>query len=337
MAHEIMENDNMFSVGQTPWHGLGVVLNNPPTILEGLIAADLNWQVDALPLFCQSPVEHEGRRKAGGFKEVPSKAILRLDTKEVLGVVGPNWTPLQNAEAFKVFEPLVESKDLLLETAGSLKNGRRVWILARINADGAEISNGDEVRPYVLLSNSHDGTMAVRFGFTPVRVVCNNTLSAAEKENSSSRLIRVIHTPNLHDNLERLRSLLDLAKATFAATIEQYRWLANRDINQADLERYVKITFQPDFEDELAALDGGNEAIDMTLSPSQNQVIQLFESGIGSGTSKAKTWWGAYNAVNEWLMYHRGRSASNRLNSVWFADGYNLNRRALDTALRLAA
>lgn len=336
MAHELYENDQMFSVKQVPWHGLGTVLDNPPSIIEGLTKANLNWTVKLLPLFCQIPVQGSGRRTAGEFYQVSNQAVLREDTNEILGTVGANYTPLQNTEAFKIFEPLVENKSLLLETAGSLKNGRRVWILGRINIDGAEIGKGDEVRPYVLLSNSHDGTMAVRFGFTPVRVVCNNTLSAAET-GDSSKLIRLIHTQGIHEGLDALLNTLNLAKASFTTSIEQYKWLASKDINATDLERYVKIVFTPDFEQELTDAQEKGEGVKIIMTPTQKKVIQLFESGLGSGLPKAKTWWGAYNSVNEWLMYERGHNVNNRMNSVWFADGYNLNRQALDTAMRLAA
>jgi len=316
MAHEIMNYDNMFSVKVTPWHGLGVILNDPPSVDEALKQANLDWSVSLLPLFCQLP--------NSCMEQVDRMAVVREDTNEVLGVVGNNYTPLQNIDAFDIFQPLVETKELLLETGGSLKNGRRVWIFARINVDGAEIGKGDEIKPYVLLSNSHDGTMAARFGFTPIRVVCNNTLTAAEN-NGTSKLVKLVHKSNIYDNLQMLRDMLDLSKARFEATIEQYKILANRDINSSDLEKYVKIV-----------LTDSDEA-DTILTPTQNRIIDLFENGIGSDLPKMKTWWGAYNSVNEWLMYHRGRSVDNRLASVWYADGYNLNKRALDIALKLAA
>ena len=340
MAHEIMENDNMFSVGTTPWHGLGIVLDNPPSIIEGLQNAQLDWTVSVLPLYCKIPTPpvSNGRftRNASQFYEVTHRAVHRDDTHEILGIVGPSWTPVQNIDAFKVFEPLVEDKSLMLETAGSLKNGRRVWILSRINIDADEIGKGDEIRPYVLLSNAHDGTMAVRFGFTPIRVVCNNTLTAAEGS-GTSKLVRLTHTANVYNNLESLRDMLELAKDSFSASIEQFKWLANKEINAADLMKYVKIVFTPSFEKELEEATEKNEATEIVLTPTQENVIQLFESGLGSNLPKAKSWWGAYNSVNEWLMYHRGNNTDNRLNSVWFADGYALNKRALDTAMRLAA
>lgn len=320
MAHEIYEHDNMFSVGETPWHKLGVVLDNPPTIEEAIKTANLDWEVRLLPLYAQVEEGHS--------LKVSNKAVFRNDTREILGIVGSSYTPLQNKDAFTIFEPLIDDKSLLLETAGSLKNGRRVWILGRINSDGAEIAKGDEVRPYVLLSNSHDGMTAVRFGFTPIRVVCNNTLSAAE-DNNFSKLIRLWHTSNLQSNLDGLRNILDLAKGSFISSVEQYRYLASREINQGDLEKYVKIVFVPNFE--------VGEATEMILTRTEKKVIELFETGRGANLPKAHTWWGAYNALNEFLMYERGRTVDNRLESVWFADSYVMNRRGLDTALRLAA
>lgn len=335
MAHEIMESDNIFSVKEVPWHGLGVILDSPPTITEALDAANLRWKVSLLPLFCQIPMDHSdnSRRTSGIFYEVQNRAVLREDTREILGTVGGGYEVLQNEDAFKIFEPLVESKNILLETAGSLKNGRRVWILARINTEGAEITKGDEIKPYVLLSNSHDGTMAVRFGFTPIRVVCHNTLSMAESADTS-KLIRMIHTQGIYQNLETVRDVMDLSKASFSATIEQYKWLASRNISVADLDRYIKIVFDPEFEKKITIME---EAVDVTLTPSQKKVVQLFETGRGSDLPGRGTWWRAYNAVNEYLMYERGRNADNRINSAWFADGYNFNQAALNTALRLAA
>lgn len=332
MAHEIMENDGLFSVGETPWHGLGEVLDSPPTVEEGISKAKLDWTVTLMPCFARVPM---GENQWRGI-EIPHQAVRRDDTGDILGVVGQAYQPLQNRDAFGLFAPLVEDKSLLLETAGSLKNGRRVWVLARINTDGAEIVKGDEVKPYVMLSNSHDGTMAVRFGFTPVRVVCNNTLSAAVSSDQS-QLMRIIHSGQLYGNLEALRGLLNLTTASFQATVEQYRWLAGREINQADLDRYVRIVLRPEMEQELKAAQEKEEGIELPQTPTIGKIVRLFESGRGAGLPAAKTWWGAYNAVNEWLMYERGHSDDNRLNSAWFADGYEINQRALNTAIRLAA
>lgn len=331
MAHEIMENDGMFSVLETPWHGLGKILNSPPSVADAIEAAGLDWTVELFDLYARMPVGDRWRAIP-----VEHKAVRRMDTGDVLGVVGKTYIPLQNTEAFDIFEPLVADGSITLETAGSLKNGRRVWVLARIKNGDGEVGKGDEVKPFVLLSTAHDGSMAARLGFTPIRVVCNNTLSYAESTNTS-KLVRVFHRGDMVGSLKALRETLDLSTATFATTIEQYKWLATKEISQADLERYVKITFAPDFEQVLKDAQAKNEAVEMLLTPMQKKVVDLFENGRGQDLPKARTWWGAYNAVNEWLNYMRGSNQDNRLNNLWFGDGYTLNGRALDNALRLAA
>lgn len=323
MAHEIMENDEMFSVKVTPWHGLGIVLDNPPTIEEGLKISKLDWEVNMLPLYAKTDREIEA----------PAQAILREDTQEILGVVGPKYEPLQNVDAFSVFEPLVDSGDLSLETAGSLKNGRRVWILGKINVDGQEIEKNDLVNPYVLLSNSHDGTMAVRFGFTPVRVVCNNTLTAAERKGTSN-LIRLIHRTGIKENLEILRNILDLSKKSFEASIDQYQWLSTRQINQDDLEKYVKILFSD--KPEKTYNEFSQDDKDRKLTRSENKVIELFETGRGSDVA-GTNWWRGYNAFNEFLLYEKGKNQDNRIDSAWFGDGQRWDSMALDFAMRMAA
>ncbi len=322
MSAEIQEHDMMFSTMETPWHGLGVVLDSPPSIQEGLKESKLDWDVKKLSLYAKTDKEIE----------VPAQAIMREDTQEILGVVGMSYEPLQNTEAFDIFDPLVSSGDLLLETAGSLKNGRRVWVLGRINTDGKDVGKDDPVNPYVLLSNSHDGTTAVRFGFTPVRVVCNNTLTAAERA-SSSNLIRLIHRKGIKENLEELRNMLALSKRSFEASIDAYRWLASRQINQKDLEKYVKIIFSDKPEETYKNFTQDDK--DRKLTRSENKVIEFFEQGKGSiaGTN----WWRGYNAFNEYLLWSRGIKIDNRIDSAWFGDGKRWDSLALDYAMRMAA
>ncbi|MDD3948752.1 MAG: DUF932 domain-containing protein, partial [Anaerolineaceae bacterium] len=141
MAHELMEHDNMFSVQETPWHGLGIILPNAPSIDDALRIAKLDWQVRMLPLYAQDP--------QNTLMPVDAhKAIQREDTGEIFTVTSKYYTPLQNAEAFDVFRPLVEDGSIELETAGSLQNGRKVWILAKIaTTDAMEVRDGDTIKP----------------------------------------------------------------------------------------------------------------------------------------------------------------------------------------------
>jgi len=323
MAHEIRAKDNMFSVNEVPWHRLGVVLPNAPTVQEGILAAGLNWEVGTKPLFTA-----EG-------EAAPAMATFRKDDNSILGVVGPTYKPLQNLEAFNFFQPFLDTKEASLETAGSLKDGRRVWVLAKINRSDSIIvpKADDRVSKYVLLSNSHDGTLAVRVGYTPIRVVCNNTLTLAHDENVS-QLIRIKHTGNVVENLEKVREVMDTANATFEATAEQYRFLASREINQKDLEKFVKVVFATPKQQKEASspeeLGSGSRVM--------ADIQQLFEHGQGNDLpGVAGTYWAAYNAITEFVQYKRGNDEANRLDQTWFGTGMSLNKKALKTALILAA
>jgi len=315
MAHEIEQNDSMFSVGQRAWHGLGTVLDKAPTISEALTSAKLNWEVKTEALFTAS-----GER-------VDAQATRRVDTQEVLGVVGPNYHVVQNIEALNVFQPLVDTGLVTLETAGSLRNGRRVWILAKITEiqESRVGSNGnDSVIPYWLLSNSHDGKTAVRMGFTPTRVVCANTLAAAQRS-SESKLIRVTHTSKVMQNLETLRDAMNLAKRDFEVTLEQYRYLASRDIATADLENYVRVVFD---------LPKPEERQRAGLPKALEKCIESFDK---DAHTYGATWWSAYNAVQGFMQHEQGRSQDARLDQLWFGPNQSRNVNALELAVAMAA
>lgn len=313
MAHEV---ESMFYLGQTPWHGLGKKIERVLTVEEAIREAGLDWEVALQPIYTAP----------GPNMELVEDAQLcyRLDNGKQLGTVGKRYRPLQNAEAFKVFQPLVESNEIALETAGSLNEGRKIWILGRINKDPLTIVGkaDDVVERFVLLSNSHDGTLAVRMGFTPIRVVCNNTLTFAITSDDS-KLIRVRHTTNMVKTLDELRETMNVANAEFEATAEQYRLLATRDINSKDLDKYFRIVFDK-AEDQVFRKEG--------------KIIELFENGRGNDLPGVRgTYWAAYNAVTEYLSYEQGRSQEKRLDNLWFGTSVNINQKALDTALQMAA
>jgi phage/plasmid-like protein (TIGR03299 family) len=309
--------EEMFSVKLTPWHNLGVVIHDAPSIEEGIKLAGADWQVDTQPLYLDS-----------GAKVDSAKAVVRSTDKSVLGVVGKNYTPLQNVDAFNWFQPFIDSKECSLETAGSLSMGRKVWILAKINRPNAEIVKGDEVCKFLMLSNSHDGTQAVRAGLTGIRVVCANTLAEAHKSSASS-LLRVRHTSKVKDNLDLVRETINAIDGQFEATAEQYRVLARKKINQADLKKYVKIL-----------IDCENDKDEDMSTRSLNimkDIIGRCENGLGNNTPAVSgTWWATYNGYSEYLNYDYGRNANNRLDALWFGQSFNKNKKALDLALEMA-
>lgn len=312
MAHLV---ESMMYVGQTPWHGLGRKIPDGKklSVREAIVAAKLDWQVELRRLFIE------------GLEEVQSGildqyAVCRTSDNSFLGIVGPGYVPLQNEDALQWFQPFLDAGEATLETAGSLKGGRHVWALAKIRDGNMTVGKRDSVAHYILLSNAHDGSVTVRVGFTPIRVVCNNTLTLAH-DSKASKLLRVKHTLNLHDNLKLVREIMNVARGEFNATVGQYRHLQRRSIDAAGLEKYVRVVFD---------LSGKSSR---ELIPN---IVYLFENGRGNREA-GRTYWGAYNAVTEYLNYFRGRTQDNTLSSLWFGESAQINRQALAVALKMAA
>jgi phage/plasmid-like protein (TIGR03299 family) len=285
------------------------------------VAAGLNWEVMTEPVY------------SGAGENLEALLTRRTSDNSILGVVGPKYVPLQNMEAFNFFKPFIELNEASIETAGSLRQGKRVWVLAKINRDPMIVKGKDIVDKYVLLSNSHDGTLAVRVGFTPIRVVCANTMAMAHNS-KASKLIRIKHTKNVLENLENIREIMNLANSEFEATNEQYRLLANKSIVYKDLEKYVKLVFNTT--SKLAEVEGNLE--DLNNKRIMNEIVPLFEVGRGNDMVEVRgTLWAAYNAVGEYLQYNRGSDMGGRLDSLWFGQGAVLNKKALETAIIMAA
>lgn len=318
MAHEV---EQMMYVGETPWHKLGKRFIEAPSLEDAIVAAGLDWKVNTEPVLSQNG------------EILPALATRRSSDSRILGVVGPSYHPLQNTEAFEFFRPFIESGEATIETAGSLRMGQRVFVLAKLKLDPMEVVKGDAVEKYVLLSNSHDGTLAVRVGFTPIRVVCANTMALAH-DSKASKLIRVRHTKNVVSNLEEIREVMNLANAEFEASAQQYRMLASKEINQADLEKYVKLIFNTN----KKILEAEGNVENLNNKRILNSIQPLFEKGMGNDLPGVRgTLWAAYNAVSEYLQYERGEDNQIRLDQMWFGQSASLNKRALEVGIMMAA
>ena len=323
MSHGILENDTMFSVKERPWHGLGTVLTEAPTIEEGIKQAGLDWTVSLRPI-----VSDDTDR----IQIETHKMVVREDLNKPLGVVGSDYKILQNREAFNFFDTFIENNLASLETAGSLFNGKKVFILAKINQEDMHVSDEDIVEKYILLSNSHDGSQSVRVGYTPIRVVCNNTLSCAVS-NRQSNLIKITHRTNVAETLEAVRETMNLINQEFLATEEQYRELAKKGVSHDTLEKYVKQVFSvKKLENIITDYEKGlteKEEIEESRSRLLSRVEEIFE------LEPVHNAWTMYNSVNYYLNHDRGRTLENRYNSMWFGDSKRLDNRAFQIALAL--
>lgn len=184
--------ETMFSVREKPWHGLGTIVAEALSSKEALLAAGLNWNVE------QEPIYTEAEELIEGYK-----VNIRDTDRKVLGVVSDRYKVIQNSEAFAFTDELLED-GVGYETAGALQEGRKVWLLARMPHE--YIITGERITPYLLFSNTHDGTGAVKVALTPIRVVCNNTLNLALK--TAKRTWSMNHTGDIREKISEAKDTL---------------------------------------------------------------------------------------------------------------------------------
>ena len=189
MAAEV---ESMFYTREKPWHGLGVMVHEAPTSADALILAGLDWRV------IQKSIETEDGIAISGFR-----ANIRETDNKVLGVVTDRYKVVQNNEAFAFTDSLL-GEGVTYETAGALQEGRRTWLLAKLPQ--RYIISGDEITPYLVFMNSHDGLGAIKVAVTPIRVVCQNTLNLALS--TAKRTWSMNHTGDIEGKLEEARYTL---------------------------------------------------------------------------------------------------------------------------------
>jgi phage/plasmid-like protein (TIGR03299 family) len=237
MAHNLrIQNGkaSMFYVGEEPWHGLGTKLEGPATAQEAISAAKLNWQVVKIPLYAGEDGKRK-RRVPNRFAIVPEHLWGKKECP-VFGIVGNDYTPLQNHEAFEFFDSIVGSKAAIYHTAGALGDGERIWILAKLPSD-IHVAGDDIANKFLLLSNTHDGNNSVQIKFTPVRVVCQNTLTIALSHGPN---LRVLHTQNVPERLKQAERLLGIVKKHFDDLGDAFKRMSSFQMGNGRLQSYLR-------------------------------------------------------------------------------------------------
>jgi phage/plasmid-like protein (TIGR03299 family) len=308
--------EKMVYAGNVPWHGIGKKVDGLMTSEEAIKAAEMDWEVALEPVTVRGHVMDE------------YKAIVRQSDHSVFAIVGNRYTPIQNREAFKFFDAVVGG-GAYFETAGSLNGGRRIWMLANLNSSiGVK---GDEVKKYVVLSNSHDGSLARQMFLTPIRVVCENTLQMAL--NSAVERVYARHTAraNSAEKVQEAKVILHIAETYFTNFKEMMDLLAVKQLPAGD---------QPLL---LAAAFGTHGAIaaEEVYNPIKIQMDKVQELITVDRKEFSPelhgTVYEAYNAVVKFTDYYRnyrGGQPDNRLNGVWFGGGNIIKNRALDWAIK---
>lgn len=215
--------ETMFYVRETPWHGMGTRVEKAPTSADAIQLAGLDW--DVIPHVLTTDT---GIPVPGYF------ANVRDSDNSVLGVVGKQYTIVQNRDAFAFSDSLL-GEGVTYETAGSLANGKRIWLLARL----PEVYKilGDEVVPYLVLTNTHDGTGSIKVAMTPTRVVCQNTLNAALS--SAKRTWSAVHKRSVNSKIDEARQTLGFARAYMEALSKEMEKLAMIKISPIQFEKIV--------------------------------------------------------------------------------------------------
>jgi len=309
MSHEV---ETMAYAGEVPWHGLGVPVSNDLTPEEMLKAANLDWEVKKVPM--EYSFDDDGT-----VLEVPNKfALVRATDGNLFDIVGPGWRPLQNEDAFELFNDFVKQGDMEMHTAGSLKDGQIVWALAKVN-NTFEVSHGDAIEQYLLLVNPHKRGKAIEVMDTDIRVVCRNTMNFALNSHSTRR-IKVNH--NQQWDAEYVTEMLGLAKKTSERYKETGVFLASRLYEEAQAHEYFTRVFP-------------NTGTTDEESKNAQRAMDVLYTQPGADLAEG-SWWQAFNAVT-WMTDHElGRSADTRLTSAWFGQNRTRKEKALDLALEYA-
>jgi len=322
MAHEITKTDAFGYVGQKAWHGLGMALESGLSATEAFDRLGLGWDtglfdVPALTL-------PDGRQVS-----VPDHRLhVRMDTATTLGVVGKDYRPISNQEMAKFADMLVgEDAAIQVDTGGSLRGGKRVFVLVKLPKD-TEVLDGDELKNYVCISNGHDGLNAFRVFYTPIRVVCANTLAMAEASVSGARFA---HDGDITKKIELARSALGILIKRNEVFAEQARAMAKVSLTTDKIDDYFDRVYARTFGEEMS-------------KKHTNKVLGEWKGNMSNArntvASTEGTAWHAMNAVTFWHDHQRGRfkevaESEGRIHSNLFGASANAKQIALREALAL--
>jgi phage/plasmid-like protein (TIGR03299 family) len=332
MAHQF--ESGAFMRGRPAWHGLGVVVQGVQTPREAFRTANADWAAFSKPLFNENLEEQPGIRQ-----------ICRSDNGGHLSYQSDSYTIIQNSELITLAESVAHSADI--ESVVVLDGGRKVAFTSLIKGSECEPIKGVPVRQYLVGATSHDGKLPFSVLFSPVNVVCANTLAAAMGEAASADFahsMRIRHTKNSGQLVAALPTLMDIKRRQFAGGLAELQAMAATQCNYQAFRGYVAALFA----DSLAGIVNDTRGDATTARPKQLEDLaqwadlsRLFDGGfIGADNGAIRgTYWAAYQAVTEYLTHTAGRAkdptvaARKRLESLYWGDSADVLNRAHSLAL----
>lgn len=322
MAHNLYQNEqtgkySFFSVKEKAWHGLGQIVDQYPTSAEALQHAGLDYEVTKEDLFTAS-YNNDGQLMDYTSKVPTHFATMRKDTGAILGVVGKDYEIVQNRDAFTFFDSIVGGDGIQYETAGALGNGERIFITAKLPGY-IKVGSDDLIEKYLFLTTSHDGFGSITAAFTPIRIVCNNTLNAALRNHSNS--IKIRHTVNAKQRLEQAHKLMGISNK-MSDEMEAFfnRW-TKISITDTQVRKLIEAALIPNKES-LAHLQHGDR--DKCSTYFQNMCEHAYEYAMSNPTQQLATTrgtvFGAYNAVTGYFQNVRKyKDETAKLKSVMYS------------------
>lgn len=336
MAHELHSNDGLVLAGAGAWHGLGKVTKNALNPFAALREAGLEWTVEESTSI--TGIFNPGEDAEYRVATDSAKVLVRSDDKSVLGVVGPDYVPFQNQQLAELADGLRKATDGVaeVETAGSIRGGRRVWMLLR----GKSIefgAPGDQTVPYLFIANGHDGSLALKAIPTGVRVVCSNTFHLALGARRNALSFR--HTLNLNNRVEDLARAIKSWDATIAQGADVARKLAAKPVTREQVQAlWLDVIQRLDGEVPSNPKNGWEENRRERAVAGLAHAAQVFDR---ESQQFGANLWVAANAATNWVQHVRAqdsvrtKDASVRAYAAWEGSTADAVSEALDAAVAL--
>jgi len=316
--NDVLQIETMAYAGKSPWGKIGTQVSNDLSPQQIMTKAGLDWSVEKVPTFAIM-----------GDEQIPTgqEALVRSSDNKILTQVGKNWHPVQNETAFEFFNDYCLEGGMEMHTAGSLKGGKMVWALAKIN-ESFDVLKGDQVDSYLLFSNPHEYGKSIDVRFTPIRVTCMNTLAMAIKGTAVNGM-KLNHRKAFDPRM--VKETMGIAHEKFEQYKDVAQFLAGKQFTMDALIQYYNNVFPRTYQ--------GKEAVQVKtvqdLTSNGQKAFEFLESQPGAEFGKG-SWWQALNSVTYLTDHQMGREADSRMTSAWFGVNQTRKIRAVETAVELA-
>lgn len=322
MAHNLNETNGKVAFaarGEKAWHGLGQYVSEAMTSEQAIELGGLNYTVEKRPLYAPgwegTMVEAEGHY-----------GNVRTDTNEILGIVKGRYKIVQNKDAFGFFDAIIDKGEAIFETAGALGKGERIFVTAKLPED--MLVHGERVEKYIMLTNSHDGTSTIIAGFTPIRVVCNNTLTAALKNLDNK--VSISHTASAESRLKEASRVMGIASKYMDEVNTTFESMTTRKLSDLEMKYFIETVMKNGIKEDKSDKEASTRM--------KNLVDQVYSFAITHPTQTTeaayRTLWGAYNGISGYYNFLKDyRNADQKMKDMNYGYANDKIAKAFDQAV----